>query len=520
MDNRAEPRDRSSDRELLSSFQDGVIRETNSMASPGESTKSAEKKLLLPTSKSSIVPASHHRSSHSLDRPGRTSSSSGALDLQSLVARSASSSSISGITVPIRLDALSYLLNNAVLGANKMPSQMPYYPPAYPACPYMGYPYGPYMSSPPCNMAYMNPFPAYQPGPMPSSTQQGVPVYQNPIGGTNPSQNMSVFPGFQPQSGTPFGTSLTNMAPQGGIFQPEGNSLDRKANNGAENNKGNPFSSNYEKQSSTPSQASVRFADKQGEDSWSSRPQNSSGWGSGRGRGNFGGRPWQSNFNGQERRFGDRSWNADSGGRRRFQESPDRCQDSGSSFKRGRWQDGRGRDGENRESWQQRNRQSFSPPWAKAGTTWDMSKSSEEEKVIAKSNVSSAQDDDWEMEYAGEAEASKTCAQNSSSSSPPSKTFDSLQTINPADKLENDNEDVGGKGLATKLVEEKEEELDSCSDNTNSETMATKPLIKEGDTAQVEIGEEEKMENVHTFIIAADGNESKGLSVNVDAEDQ
>ncbi|XP_077116188.1 uncharacterized protein LOC143770447 isoform X2 [Ranitomeya variabilis] len=528
MESRAEPRDRSSDRELLSSTQDGVIRETVSMASPGQSSKSAEKKLLTHTSKSFIVPASHHRSSHSLDRPGHTSSSSGALDLQSLVARSSSSSSISGITVPIRLDALSYLLNNAVLGASKMPSQMPYYPPAYPACPYMGYPYGPYMSSPSCNMAYMNQFPAYQPGLMPSSTQQGVPVYQNPmpnfsqgIDGTTPSQNMSVFPGFPPQSGTPFNTSVTNLAPPGGILQPDGNSLAQKANNGVENNKVNPFSSNYEKQSSTPSHGSVRFADKQGEDSWSGRPQNSFDRGSGRGRGDFRGRSWQSNYAGQERRFGDRSWNADSGGRRRFQESPDRCQDRGSSFKRGRWQDGRGRDGENRESWQQRNRQSFSPPWSKAGTSWDKSKSSEEEKVIAKTKESSAQDDDWEMEYAGEPEASKSCAQKSSSSLSPSKTFGSPQTIKPADKLVNHNEDMGGKGIATKLVQEKEEgELDSCSDNANSETMAIKPRIKEGDSAQVEISEEEKMENVHTFIISADGNESKGILVEVDAVDQ
>ncbi|XP_073513722.1 uncharacterized protein [Phyllobates terribilis] len=527
MESRAEPRDRSSERELLSSSQDGVIRETISMASPGGSTKAAEKKLQA-TSKSSLVPSSHHRSSHSLDRPGHSSSTSGALDLQSLVTRSASSSSISGITVPIRLDALSYLLNNAVLGAYKTPSQMPCYPPTYPACPYMGYPYGPCMNSPSCTMAYMNQFPAYQSGPMPSGSQQGVPIYQNPmpnfnqgIGVTTPSQNVSLFPSFQPQTGTPFNTNVTNPAPLGGIFQPDGNAWAQNVNNGAENNKGNLFSSNYEKQSSAPSQGFVRFADKQGEDSWSNRPQNSFGRGTGRGRGDFGGRSWQSNSNGQERRFGDRPWNADGGGRKRFQESPDRFQDRGSSFKRGRWQDGRGRDGENRESWQQRSKQSFSPPWSKAGTSQDRSKSSGEEKVISKTNESSAQDDDWEIEYGGEPEAPKTCAQNSSSSLSPSKTFSSPQTIKPADKLVNDNEDVGGKGLATKLDQEKEEgELDSCSDNANSETMVIKPQIKEGDTDLLEIGKEGRMENVHTFIISEDGNDCKGVLVNVDAENQ
>ncbi|KAM4015897.1 uncharacterized protein ACNLHF_002454 [Anomaloglossus baeobatrachus] len=515
MESRAEPRDRSSDRELLSSFQDGVIREMSSTASPVGSTKPAEKKLLQSASKSSIVPASHHRSSHSLEKAGHASSSSGALDLQSLVTRSGSSSSISGITVPIRLDALSYLLNNAVMGAFKMPSQMPCYPPTYPACPYpqMGYPYSPYMSSPAYNMPYMNQFPVYQPGQVPGATQQGVQVYQNPmpnfsqsVVGTTPDQNMTVFPGFQPQIGTPFNTSVSYPVPAGGSLQPDGNLLAQKANDGAGNsNSTNPFSSNSEKQGSTPSQGFGRFGDKQGEDGWSGRPQNSFNRGSGRGRGDFGGRSWQSNSNSQERRFGERSWNSDFGGRRRFQDSPERGQDRGNFFKRGRWQDGRGRDGENRESWQQKNKQSFSPPWCKAAVT-----SQERSKLIAKTDEPRAQDEDWEMEYVGEPEASKT---SSSLLPPSSKTCASPPTAKP---VGSDNEDGSGKELGTKLNQEKEEgELDSCSDNASLEMTAIKPQVKEGSPDL-----EGRMENSHTFTTSVDGDDTKGKLVEEDAEDQ
>ncbi|XP_056398368.1 uncharacterized protein LOC130293566 [Hyla sarda] len=525
-------RERSSEREVLSSSQDVFIREISSSdnpaASPDDSAKQKERKPQAPP-RSSIVPTSHHRSSHPVDRHGQSSSTSGALDLQSLVGRSGSSSSLSGISVPIRLDALSYLLNNAVLGAYKTPSQMPSYPLMYPCCPFpqMGYPYSPCMGSPPYNMPYMNP--ACQPGLMPCGTQQGVQACQNPMPnfnqfamGTTPSQNQSLFSGITPQMGAPFTTSTINMTPSGqdnrGMSQSDSNTWAQKANQGF-GNKVNLFSSNYEKQSSPPQRGFPRFGDKQSEENWSNRGQNSSNRGFGRGRGDFGGRSWQSNFSGQERRFGERSWNSDSGGRRRFQESPDRSQDRGSSFKRGRWQDGRGRGGDNRDSWQQRNRQSFSPR-SNVGTFQDRFKSrQEEEKVVTKTDDSNDKDEDWEMDYVGEPTA---CETPSTSLPPTSKTCESPQTIETAEKSVNRDEDVSVGGSTTNLhLEKEEEELDS--DRTNQETTEIEAQEQDMDQAPgpvdesaektIEDGEERRKEDV-------DEEDNKEILVSVDAEDK
>ncbi|XP_071969082.1 uncharacterized protein [Engystomops pustulosus] len=524
MENRAE---RSSEGEPLSSSQDIIIREISStdvpVVSPGESTRAAEKKQHHTHSRSSVVPSSHHRSSQSQDR--HSSSSVGALDLQSVVGRSGSSS-ISGITVPIRLDALSYLLNNAVLGAYKTPAQMPCYPPMYPPCAYtqMGYPYGACMNSPQCNMPFMNQFPVCQPGAMPFGTQQSVQTCQNPMpnfnqcmGVTTSNPNQAIFSGMQPQTGMLFSTSTMNATPtaldKSQTAQSDSSTWPQRASVGFGNNQGPSSSSNYEKQSSSPPQRGlVRFQDNQNEDRWSSRPQGS--FSRGRGRGDFRGRPWQGNSNGTERRFGDRSWNMDSGGRRRFQESPER----GNSFKRGRWQDSRGRDGDNRDSWQQRNKQGFSPPWVKAGTSQDRFKSNEEEKVAAKTDESNDQDEDWEMEYVGEPVDAKTTEQSPASPLPSSsKTCETPPNLTALEKSVDDNEDESKKGDATSLTQEKEEgEWDSSSDKTdktNVEEMQIKPEVNNENPAQ-ESYVVEKVEEVLNCVLSVDDN--SGILVMVD----
>ncbi|XP_069804259.1 SR-related and CTD-associated factor 4-like [Dendropsophus ebraccatus] len=518
-------RERSSERELLSSSQDVVIREISSVdpivTSPDESAKQKEKKVQHAPSRSSIVPASHHRSSHAVDRHGQSSSAGGALDLQSLV-RSGSSSSLSGITVPIRLDALSYLLNNAVLGASKVPSQTPSYPPMCPGCPYtqMGYPYGAYMGSP-YNMPYMNQFPAcQQPGLMSCGTPQGVQACPNPMPnfsqfmvGPTPGQNQSTFSSVMPPTGTFLTTSTMNMATQSGQgnAQADSNTWGQKANEGFGNNKSNnPFSSNFEKQTSpSPQQGYPRFGEKQSEDGWFGRASNNSYRGSGRGRGDFGGRSWQNNSTGQDRRFGDRSWNTNNGGRRRFQESPDRNQDRGGSFKRGRWQDGRGRGGDNRDGWQQRNRQSFSPPWSNAGSSQGGFKANEEEKVVSKTEESNDKDEDWEMEYAGEPSAPETS-----------------NTSLPLTSKTGEDEDIS-IGSAADLAQTKEEgEVDS--DKAVRETIEVKAQVQDeaqtldpvGDTAEkpVEDGEEGTKEEVYTLILSVEG-QDMGILVTGEAQE-
>ncbi|KAM3932696.1 uncharacterized protein RB166_005711 [Leptodactylus fuscus] len=529
-------RDRPSEREPLSSSQDTVIREITSMdisPSPEDSAKSTGKKPHQGHTKSSIMPSSHHRSSQSLDRHGHSSSTNGALALQSLVGRSgSSSSSISGITVPIRLDALSYLLNNAVLGAHNTSTQMPCYPSMYPAYPYTQV--GACVNSLSWNMPYMNQFPAYQPGVMPYGTQQGVQACQNPvlnfnqcIGGIAPNQNDPLFSSIPPSSGTSFNTSAVNMTPSlqdnRGNFPLASNMLPPKSNDVFGDNKGNPFSSNYEKPSSLQ-RGSVRLGDKQSEDSLSGRSQNSFGKGSGRGRGDCGGRSWQGYSNGQERRFGDRSGNMDSGGRKRFQDSPDRFKDRGNSFKCGHWQDGRGRDGEIPESWQQKNRQSFSPPWSKAETSQDRFKTKKEEKIVAKTEESKVQDENWEMDYAEEPATSKTSNHSPSSSLLPSaKNCNSPQTLKPPD-TDNKDEDLSVKGFASSPAQEKEEgEWESCS----NKAIEIKPEVNDKDpvlspmdnpienTVKVE---EMEAEEICTFIIS--GDDDKPILVAVDPEDQ
>ncbi|KAM3932695.1 uncharacterized protein RB166_005710 [Leptodactylus fuscus] len=524
-------RDRPSEGEPLSSSQNTVIREITSM----DSSLSGNKPHHGHT-RSSIVPPSHQRSSQSLDKHGHSSSTSGALNLQSLVGRSgSSSSSISGITVPIRLDALSYLLNN-VLGAYRTSTQMPCYLPMYPAYPYMpmAYPFGACVNSLSCNMPYMNQFPACQPGVMPYGTQQSVQACQNPepnfnqrIGGIARNQNDPLFSSIPPSSGTSFNISTMNMTPSLqdniGNFPLASNTLPPKSNDVFGNNKGNPFSSNHEKPSS-PQRGSVRFGDKQSEDSLSGRSQNSFGKGSGRGRGDCGGRSWQGYSNGQERRFGDRSGNMDSGGRKRFQDSPDRFKDRGNSFKRGRWQDGRGRDGEIQESWQQKNRQSFSPPWSKAETSQDRFKTKKEEKIVAKTEESKVQDENWEMDYAEESATSKTSGHNPGSSLPPSaKNCDSPQTLKPPD-TDNKDEDLSIKGFSSSPAQEKEEgEWESCSNKAieiKPQVNDKNPMLSPMDnpienTVKVE---EDEAEEICTFIIS--GDDDKPILVAVDPEDQ
>ncbi|XP_072282582.1 uncharacterized protein [Pyxicephalus adspersus] len=428
MESGAELRDRVLEGGAISSSNGGAIREISSMdqsASPGGSTKPLERKKEPHAPRSSIVPTPQHRSSHS--------SSSGAIDLQAVVGRSGSS--ISGVTVPIRLDALSFLLNSAVIGNFRMPSQMPCYQPAYPMFPQpqMGCsPHGMCMGSQYCPSHFPNQFSAHQAGFVACGSQQNmqsfqqqVPNFNQGVGNASQIQNQGPFAGMNPQSGMSYVSTGTAFNPGGTAFNPAGttfnaagtpfNSTELASGSTRSNSVQNSFGSapsesiNWPKKPYEKAGSSERFGNnsfsserqsgfRKFEDNWSSRQQsNSHGRGFSRDRGNVGGSSWQGSSREQDREpsFGDRSRNTGFGSKRNFRESPETFQDRDSFSKRSRWPSSQGGGRENSNSSQQINKQNNSPLWSNKDNTSDKSNMGQETNTVK----ASAGDEDWEIDY-------------------------------------------------------------------------------------------------------------------------
>ncbi|XP_040183190.1 uncharacterized protein LOC120916344 [Rana temporaria] len=576
MESGAEPRDRVLE-EPISLSQNVVIRECGSTdhdAPQARSTKPAEKRKEHHPSKSSVVPTSHQRSSQS--------SSGGALDLQAVVGRP--SSSISGMTVPIRLDALSYLLNSAVMGNYRMPYQTPYCPPSYPMCSYPQVgcsPYGMCMGSQYCSSALPNQYPGYQTGLSAYGNQQNMQAYQHPVPNFNQSmgdasqiQNTGTFPGVNPQGGMAFNPTGMAFNPTGmalnstgmafnttgmalnstgmalnstgmafnsagttsaqnisGASQPESNSWAKKPFEKAGtsekfgNNWSNSFSSENEKQSSPRGgrfaernedrRGFGRFGDNRNEDSWSSRQQsNSFGRDFGRGRGSFGGSSWRGNSRGQNKEwtFGDRSRNADFGNKRKFGESPERSQDQGTFSKRGQWSGGRGRGRGSSDSWQQKNRQQDSQLWSSAADTPSTSSFGQETKTAVQSD---AGDEDWETDYPEKSTASKLgdtsekpVAQSPVPCSPKNnyeKVYESGEVLKPAE---------GFTEELTIVPETEEPQTDVISVKSDATVELEAKAEIQGSALSPAITSDQDDE-IYAFIVTVDGEEDKGVLVEV-----
>ncbi|XP_077312691.1 uncharacterized protein LOC143933616 [Lithobates pipiens] len=562
MESGAEPRDRVLE-EPISLSPNVVIREcgtTDHDAPQARSTKPSEKKKEHHASKSSVVPSSHHRSSQS--------SSGGALDLQAVVGRP--NSSISGMTVPIRLDALSYLLNSAVMGNYRMPYQTPYCPPSYPMCSYpqMGCPpYGMCMGSQYCSSALPNQYPAYQTGLSACGNQQMMQAYQHPVPNFNQSmgdasqiQNTGAFPGVNPQGGMAFNPTAMAFNPTGmalnstgmafnsagtssaqntsGAAQPESSSWTKKPFEKAGtsekfgSNWSNSFSSENEKRSSPRSgrfeerknedrRGFGRFGDNRNEDNWSSRQQsNSFGRDFGRGRGSFGGSSWRGNSRGQNKEwtFGDRSRNADFGNKRRFNESPERFQDQGTFSKRGQWSGGRGRGRESSDSWQQKNKQQHSPMWSSTADTPSTSSFGQETKTAVQSD---AGDEDWETDYPEKPTASKlgdTSEKPVAQSPVPCSTEKNDEKVNESSEVLKPAEGFTEELSTVPAIEEPQADAISVKSDTTVELEAK--AEEQGSTLSPAITSEHDNQDdeIYTFIVTVDGEEDKGVLVEVNGK--
>ncbi|XP_063798383.1 lens fiber membrane intrinsic protein isoform X2 [Pseudophryne corroboree] len=544
----------------MSSSQTGVSKEIINpeviTISSTEGTKPPEKKMQHPPAKSYIVPSAHHRSSHPVERHGQPSSSSGALDLQAVVGQSRSS--ISGITVPIRLDALSYLLNNAITGACKTPAQMPCPPQTYPPYPYpqMGWPcYSACMNSQYCSLPFPNQFSACQPGYMPCGNQPGVPAFQQQVpsysqtmASTTQNEVKSPLLNFPSQSGgMACSSNVTNLAQDNNeSSQSDANRWAKKPNDRFGTNMSNSFSSESQQQNSPSRRGFGRFGDKQNEDNWSGRQQSSFRRGFGRGRGDFAGQSRQGNSRGQDKdwQFGDRSRNSDFGGQKRFSESPER----GNFFKRGRWPGGRGGGGDSRDTWQQRNRQDDSSNWANTTASKETFSSGGEAKMTNKSNGAAAEDENWETDYPEQAANSKLddstgkCLLSVSSpslfspkSDPTRQSSESSETLKPELNSvdDKDKSDKPKGGFALEVSREKEEgETYSSSEKVDVEALDPEPEVGGQDsTTSPVVPLTERMEAVEatngsvgedvcSFVISVDGDNTKGILVEVNAESQ
>ncbi|KAE8594308.1 hypothetical protein XENTR_v10019571 [Xenopus tropicalis] len=419
-------REETKEGDQASTSHDAVSKNSGSMDTnanpPAEGSKAAEKKPHNPPTRPSSSSSSHQKPSHSLVQ---SSHSSGTTDLQpSVFGRSGSS--ISAMTVPIRLDALSYLLNNAIIGSHRMLPQSPYYGGSWvpSACPYQTgcAPYSPWMNQSQCFPSCSNVSASCQPGYFPYLNHEGNQSYQPSCFMQVPSSgkanlNHSSFTNCPAQSGipwNPYGTSSgqSNSGPQ----QPEvnnaaGMSSDRffnLANYSAQNypNTNRPEGNGWNRRSTdrssdaandapdgdkqmAPARKSFgRFGDKQEGDGWPGRQQRDFGRGGGRGRDDFGTPRWQNNSMNQDRasRFGDRRGYFS---QRRDQDSPERFQGRGYNLKRGRWSNSIDTGGETRASWQQRTNVSDTSPWSDATTKENQSSSFGEAKQAN-------EDEDWE----------------------------------------------------------------------------------------------------------------------------
>ncbi|CAH2318656.1 Hypothetical predicted protein [Pelobates cultripes] len=396
--------------EQISSCQDGVSKENGSIEVLGnlhtEVSKPQERrKVHHPSSRSSTAGSSQQKPCNTIDKFMQPSSSIGSLDLQPSSLGRSGSSGIAGMTVPIRLDALSYLLNNALMGAYKMPPS-PFYSGQYipnmcQPCPVaqMGCtPYGSCMNQSHCSMSCNNQ--AAQPGYMMCYNQQGPQICQPQTSNYMPCMSNAATGSSTNQFPKPPQSGMTQYSPNPSFQQDNSVTFQQGINNWPKKSN-DEFVTNMNKNSFSEGELNRASPQRRFGDSWSGRQQRD--FGRGRGRADFAIRSWQGNTRSQDRewRFGDRSRNNEFSDKRGVG-SPDRSPGRGQYSKRGRWSGGRDRGGENRDTWQQRNRQDDTPLWSDSFATQGRSSSCLDVNPQHQADKSDAGDEDWETDYTDE----------------------------------------------------------------------------------------------------------------------
>ncbi|KAJ1132491.1 hypothetical protein NDU88_010800 [Pleurodeles waltl] len=398
-----------------------------------DSSRAQEKKRSASSTKPPSSSSAHQKGTHTVDKVSHSSAViNPVVDLQSSVF-GRSGSSLSSMTVPIRLDALSYLLNNALMGAYRMAPPMPMYGNqcAMPVCQSAGplYP-SPMGQVTPTNCAGHGCCSAHFTAPVCPTAQL---VTHQP----------QVYPGNMCPESSRLLTRPTGTQNEATILYPPAVQQDTNAismntsvgwcttKNGSanviESNKWNnkPVEANLEKQNpnfvqpkssftgdpdgqntspkrtiSNSSQGSFgSWKDNQRGNNWSGRQQRDFDRPMGRSNDNFSSSSWRGNSRdqGRDSGFGGKPWNSDFGNRKRNQDEGSWSQDEGQGgFKQGRWSSGRGRGGGS-GSWQQRSDDSI--------TRYEFGSSSGRFKSSATSSFASSfskndnSSDDWESSY-------------------------------------------------------------------------------------------------------------------------
>ncbi|XP_078511567.1 uncharacterized protein LOC144770711 [Lissotriton helveticus] len=404
---------------------------------PSDSNKAQEKKRSAASTKPPSTGSAHQKGTHTVDKVSHPSAViNPVVDLQSSVF-GRSNSSLSSMTVPIRLDALSYLLNNALMGAYRMAPPVPMYANqcAMPVCQSPGplYP-NPMGQVAPTNCAGHGCCSAHIAAPVCPTAQLLTHQPQVYPGNTcpDPSRLLIRPTGTQNETTVLYPPAVqrdpnaVSMNTSAGSFAPKNETA-----NVIEPNKWNskPVESNLENQNpnfvqprgsfsgnsdgpnmspkrgfSNSSQGSFgSWKDNQRGNNWSGRQQRDFDRPMGRSNDNFGSGSWRGNSRDQSRDsgFGGKPWNSDFGNRKRNQDESSWSQDEGQGgFKQGRWSGGRGRGGGGgRGSWQQRSDDSTTQN--EFGSFRDRFKPSASATPSLASSFSKNDNssDDWETSY-------------------------------------------------------------------------------------------------------------------------
>ncbi|XP_029433421.1 uncharacterized protein LOC115076287 [Rhinatrema bivittatum] len=415
-------------------------------SAPAEGRRVPEKKPSASSIKHSSSLPLHHKAMEKINH--HSSSASSPLDLQSSVF-GRSSSSLSSMTVPIRLDALSYLLNNALMGAGRMAPQRLYCGnqcaamqmcPASPA-PVCRSQMGQY-AQPPCSnytgctmhctppacfaqpLAYPGSLltdPSKLPG-RPAGGQLDVPSAHPPV---FPNKSVGAWNaaggGYNQHIGGSGNVPEANKwasAPtetfgerQSGSFGPARGSFSRSSECQSAWQDGSSGGSPKRGFGSSPKRVFGGWKDNQGRGghSWSERPPRDYGRAMGRASGEFSSGSWRRNPRDENRDslLGEKTWSSGFGNRKRNQEEKQWPTEEELPPKLGLWANGRGGGagrGRGGSPWQQRRGFESSSVQSDLGGSGDRFKSS----TFAPSSVASASSscmkeeissEDWEAEY-------------------------------------------------------------------------------------------------------------------------
>ncbi|XP_069460919.1 uncharacterized protein [Ambystoma mexicanum] len=377
--------------------------------------------------------STHQKKTHGVDKTNHSSTVINPVDL-SVFGRS--NSTLSSMTVPIRLDALSYLLNNALMGAYRMPPPVPVY--------------GNQCAVPMCQSGaqlYSNPMgqvaqtscaghaccPAHftaqvyptaqmctvQPQVCPGNMcQDSSRLLGRPAGSHNETTILYPPAVQRDPNGTSWNTSEATQN-NANVNVTEPNKWQKLAETSVERPTSNfvqpksSFSGGSDGQNSPPkrtfgnsSQGNFgSWKDNGRGNSWSGRQQRDFDRPMGRSNDNFSSGSWRGNSREQSRDsgFGGRPWNSDFGNRKRNLDEGSGSQDEGQGFKQGRWSGGRGRGG-GRGSWQQRTDDSTAH--TETGNFGDRFKSSTNTTsgfgVASSFNKNDNSNEDWETSYKSE----------------------------------------------------------------------------------------------------------------------